>query len=115
MNEPEDPRPPRPTAHPLFIEYQGPDPQSPNIKTGGKIMMGFLLWIGCLIIAVQVTFASQSLPIGLATLAALLLPSAIVLSRRSGWRGIVPGILIGMSLTCLMPIGIVWVACGGHF
>jgi len=37
---------------------------------------------------------------------------AIFLRVRYDWRGFIPGLLIGLILTCLIPIGIVSVICG---
>lgn len=36
-----------------------------------------------------------------------------VIAAKRSWRGFGPGVLIGLALTCLVPIGLVLVLCGG--
>jgi len=38
---------------------------------------------------------------------------AVWLRLRFKWRGFAPGLLLGFGLTCLVPVGIVVVVCGG--
>ena len=37
---------------------------------------------------------------------------SVYLSRRHGWGGFLPGVLLAMALSCLIPIGIIKMVCG---
>jgi hypothetical protein len=43
---------------------------------------------------------------------AALLGLSMWMGLKLGWRGFMPGVLLGLGLTCLVPVGIVAVVCG---
>jgi hypothetical protein len=110
MNEPErdenDSQPP-------ILDYAGRlYGSSDRPTTGTQIMAGIL----CSLLSDFVFIASvatlNSLWIGVPVLAASLILSTVLVGRSVGLRGFIPGIVIGFSLTCLVPLGISEVFCG---
>jgi hypothetical protein len=116
MSEPElpDPRRPPQNVRPefQFLDYRGrPDAGAKPPITGTQIATGFGCWVGSVAIAGGLCFGTQSAPVGLIAFV-LVTPLAIgYLGGRVGWRGFIPGLLLGAAFTCLVPIGILWVAC----
>jgi hypothetical protein len=111
--EPEHPGSESPEpGQPQFLDYRGPMVHSDRPRmTGGHIAVGF----GCWILSVGGAYGSgMAFQSGWAALFGWLLvlvPCSVYFSGRLGWRGFVPGVLIGAALTCLVPLGIVAALC----
>ncbi len=120
-NQEQDNRP----APPLPLDYQRPStgPYQPRTPLGIQVVAGFAAWIvgiafvigiannrtwGSPIDSQNATLCAVAFAlIGIGTL-------TIWLRMRYRWRGFLPGLLIGLSLSCLLPIGIILVICGPH-
>jgi len=42
----------------------------------------------------------------------LMIGVSIAVQVRLGWRSFIPGVLLGIGLTCLVPYATMWVICG---
>ena len=115
MNEPEEPRRRRPIdVRPQPLDYRGPNMEpSQSRMTGGQIAAGFAWCVASVGAAIGVGVATQSGSIGFATLLLIFIPGTAYFGNRVGWHGFMPGILIGMAFTCLVPVGILAVLCAG--
>jgi hypothetical protein len=113
-------RPPEYT--PPVLDYNsGKDQPVPDTSTSGQMLAGFLCWV----LAVVATFVMLPAQSGItppdlwwippALMLGLVIAACIWTRVKFGWRGFVPGVLIGLGLTCLVPIGIIAVICGGNF
>ena len=107
-NDPDEPPPPPP------LEYRWP-----GIERTGTVAhwpLGFAAWVVAVGAWVSVATVGRGEPAVLWTAAATILAapaSLCVWTRvRLGWRGFLPGLLIGFRLTCLVPVGIVAALCG---
>jgi hypothetical protein len=45
----------------------------------------------------------------------LLLTLCVYIRMQYKWRGFIPGVLLGFGVTCLLPLGLLAILCGGHF
>ncbi len=79
-------------------------------------ILGFFAWIGAGII---ICFTGETLGgryFGLILIGAEVLAFFFLcywVSFRLKWKGFIAGVMIGLLLTCLVPLGIVAVICGG--
>lgn len=85
----------------------------------GQVLLGFLAWVCTLAATYAAGVTAGHLRVGdtfVWVAAALPLVGALAfgvyLRVRHGWRGFLPGMLLGFGLTCLVPVGIVAVVCG---
>ena len=119
MPDPDDPKPP---PKPPVIGYHRPGryaPESgPGVPTGVQGLLGFLTWIAAcgaayFLLATFVTSSSGSLDafLILAGLLGVVIGLCIWLRVAYRWTGFVPGVLIGVGVGCLLPVGIVAVIC----
>ena len=109
---------------PRRLEYRGPgiQPRRANVPLGAQVFAGFLSWIGGagLWIGISIWGAIHLVSgpadtlqwVAAGTILAALLVLACVVRVRHGWRGFLPGLLLGLLLTCLVPWGIAAVVCG---
>jgi hypothetical protein len=88
----------------------------PRGPVSGQVTMGFSLWIFAVLLfgtlirgSTFQDYAKQIAALELSAVAGL----SLWLRIKYGWRGFIPGVLLGFGLTCLVPIGIVAVVCGG--
>ncbi len=105
-----------PAARPL--DYQ----RRPNRRAAtasfvvGTAVIGFFTWVFAVALWVAVGAAASGAPPVLWGGGGLILAGVAWLGwwqhTRHGWRGFVPGLLLGFLLTCLVPVGIVAVVCG---
>ena len=117
MDDPQQPTESKPPPVPVPLDYRRPDSSrtEPRTHIVAQLAMGFGFWLA----ALGVFFASVRLlndfGIAMAFIApvelAAVLAFSIWLRTNYRWRGFIPGVLIGLGLTCLVPIGIVAVAC----
>jgi hypothetical protein len=112
---------------PLSLDYQRRGAEAYRTKTplGVQVFAGFAAWLIGLGFVVQVARTSSGRPFGVSSynatpfaIAAALIGAgalAIWLRIRFRWLGFLPGLLIGFGLTCLVPVGILLIICGGAF
>ena len=121
--DPSDPPAPRrPVRIPKHIPYRAPrdDAPLPGVTVGVQALLGFLTWVAaCAGTGFFVVANSQSGPIsrnaaylivGLAL--GLVIFLCIYFRAALGWTGFIPGVLLGLCLGCLLPVGLVAVICG---
>ena len=118
MENPEHPESKSPEPlNPPTLDYRGKGSalgERPAMR--GAILSGFLCWVLCLFISLAAGQMSNSFWTGAGSLCGAIVLATLVVGRRIGLRGFIPGLLIGFSLTCLVPVGILEVICGGrHF
>jgi hypothetical protein len=68
-------------------------------------------------LAVTAERASQNLAVGLVMLACGLVALTVYgayLHRTRRWTAFTPGVLIGVRITCLLPVGVVALLCAAH-
>jgi hypothetical protein len=101
----------------------GKDPgYQPRTPLGLQVLAGFGAWtIGIVALIVMVSRDEfQRWPVNgvnatiyfIVALLIVLSSLACWLRLRFRWRGFLPGVLIALAMTCLVPVGIVAVACG---
>ena len=111
------------------LNYQTPPPGAPDARTpvGLQFFLGIVAWVIAVALTIglindrDVAGAFQSIGIPQSQSVALLIVgmlivfglAAILLQVKFRWRGFVPGMLLGLVLTCLVPVGLVFVICGG--
>ena len=104
---------------PRPLDYRRPVAGSDRPATPAVVqfLAGVGLWILVLAAAVGVLRAAggRSSDV-LIPVVAVTLGGSIALGKvvrwRYNWRGFLPGVLVGVGLTCLVPVGIVVVLCG---
>jgi len=106
MTEPRRPDP----VKPQFLEYRDRSADKSKMSAH-EIAGGFLAWVCCVLVAVFAGNAAQSLVVGLVVLTASVACVIVYFFGRMGYRGFIPGMLIGASVTCLLPLGIVAAIC----
>jgi hypothetical protein len=113
MSQPEPPDPIRPQFQ--FLDYREA-PNDDEVKRlpmrGQHIAAGFGCWVASIGGAYVVAMVSRSGWGAMVGWLIVLVPCCVYFAGRLGWRGFVPGVLIGAALTCLVPVGIVAVMCG---
>jgi hypothetical protein len=122
MNDPQKPKhslehlqAPSPRMPPIPLEYG--HRRYPEQNAGLHIYWQFALGFGFWLVAVGIFVCALQLlnnaNIAIAVLGPVELLSVIGLTlwlrSKYDWRGVIPG----MALTCLVPIGIITVVCGG--
>jgi hypothetical protein len=117
MSEPDqqEPLPAQPPAQfpVLPLDYRSSIAEGRNSRmSGGQIALGFACWVVAVFAAVTGGATINSVWFGFLCLVAILVPMSIYTSKRLGWRGFIPGIMIGAAATCLLPLGIAAVVCG---
>lgn len=123
--QPDDRQAKRPSP-PAPLSYQRPGdepPYRPRTPVALQVTGGFVAWLTGLGFVVQVARSSVGRSVGmsgqeevLAAIGAALVgvgTLAIWLRLRFRWRGFLPGLLIGFGLTCLVPVGLLLIICGG--
>jgi hypothetical protein len=111
---------------PHWLEYRSPRQErqdSPEPSMGSQIGMGFVAWLGTVTIPFIILFY-----IGMAGLGGRIFIYSVMMVALGGlitlcvhvriryhWRGFIPGVLLGMGLTCLLPLGILTILCGSPF
>lgn len=113
--------PDEPTTNPPPLDYRSP-PTTADRWTGpasGQVLLGFLAWLAT--VAGTCGFAGMAKGANLTgTPAAVVLSLPVIgmlafgvwLRVHRGWRGFLPGLLLGFGLTCLVPVGVAAVVCG---
>jgi hypothetical protein len=98
---------------PQFLDYRGApsDGDKPPI-TLGRIAIGFFSWNTAVAAGVIAGMMAQSFGLGAVIVIFIFPVFTVYCGNRYGWRGYVPGVLIGAAFTCLVPIGITAVMCG---
>jgi hypothetical protein len=111
MSESEPPDPIRPQSR--ILDYRGAptDGDKPPI-TLGRIAIGFFSWNIAVAAGVGVGVMTRSFGLGAIIVALAFSAFTVYCGKRYGWRGYVPGVLIGAAFTCLVPVGITAVMCG---
>ena len=120
-DQPEDPTdapPPRPA--PLDYRGRSGPGTGPTTPVALQAFLGFVAWLAGTGGVAGIAFAAANARTGTPTLLVPLLTVALLLAIllgsyvrfRLGWRGFIPGMLLGFGLTCLVPVGIVAVVCG---
>jgi hypothetical protein len=102
----------REPVRPQFLDYAGRLPEnSSQSTTGVGVIVGFI----CSFVSDFVFIASMSRwnsPwIAVPVFGASLIVCTLLVGKLVGFRGFIPGIVIGFSLTCLVPLGIYEVFC----
>ena len=94
-----------------------PEPK-PAVPVGVQGVLGFLTWIaacGAAYFLIATFVTSSSGPLDAFLILAGLLSAVIVLSSwlrvAHRWTGFIPGVLIGVGVGCLLPVGVVAVIC----
>jgi hypothetical protein len=81
-----------------------------------QITLGAGLWLAAVGLFAAVMQMLDDTNVALGIVAPVEFISVLVLGlwlrSKYDWRGIVPGLLIGIGLTCLVPVGIAVVLCG---
>jgi hypothetical protein len=81
--------------------------------------MGFVAWLGTVTVLAAVLWqggASDTVNYLLVALAlGLILTLCVYIRTQYKWRGFIPGVLLGSGVTCLLPLGLLAILCGGHF
>jgi hypothetical protein len=97
----------------------------PKTSFAGQAAMGMGVWVlGVVLVVIavrDVATARGVLAMPTQQVVTLIIGGAVLaigglglwLRLRFKWRGFIPGLLLGFGLTCLVPIGIVFVICGG--
>jgi heme/copper-type cytochrome/quinol oxidase subunit 4 len=112
-----DPTRPEPLPQPPeTLNYQAPSHDQPEHGPIRQIWLGFFSWgVGAVFFG-MILGSRPSAQVILVYMALILLVQ-IALGVHMFWKGrekLFPvGQIIGLSLTCLLPIGLVGVACGG--
>ena len=112
-----------PSDPPAPLDYRGrPDPAAgPSTPVAVQALAGFGTWllgaagvVGIIAAAAKSGGASPDLLVPLLSIGLFAAVGIGSWARATlGWRGFIPGMLLGFGLTCLVPIGIVAVVCGG--
>ena len=104
---------------PRPLEYRRPVAGSdrPATPVAVQPMAGAGVWVLVVAAAVGVAqMAHSPPPEWLAVMATVALVGPIgltvVVRDRFDWRGFLPGVLVGIGLTCLVQVGIIVVLCG---
>jgi len=111
---PDDPKRKPAKLPPPMLDYGSKRYSQAHGRPWGEMFIGFLSWIGGFAAVVMTGMASNNATAVLGVLvitAAALIWGGTYLHLR-GWRGFVPGLLIGFAITCLLPFGIAAVICG---
>jgi len=105
-----------------ILEYQGRvvDPARSAVTVGSQMAIGFFVWVMAVALCVWLFQSRQGVRSGnaegawvvIATILAVLGGMALWLRMRLRWRGFIPGLLLGLGITCLLPVGIIFVICG---
>lgn len=89
--------------------------KDPGLHIAWQLAMGFGFWLVAVGIFVAVLQMLNGANAALAIVGPVELLSVLGLTlwlrTKYDWRGVVPGMLIGVALTCLVPIEIVAVVC----
>lgn len=107
---------------PAPLDYRGP----PEAKSGPatpvavQALAGFCCWIAGTGAVLGIVVSANKAGAEPATLLVPVVSVGLIAAvwmgvwvrARFGWRGFIPGMLIGVGLTCLVPIGFVAIVCG---
>jgi hypothetical protein len=114
----------KPVLRPLDYQRLGDEKYQTKTPFGIQVLAGFIAWITGLAFVVEATtgrawgapFIDRQDAFYCAIAGALIATGtlAIWLRVRFRWRGFLPGLLLGLGLSCLVPIGIVLIICGAH-
>jgi hypothetical protein len=107
---------------PAPLDYRGRPEAKPGPATPVAVqaLAGFFSWIAGAALVVGIVVSAAKAGADPTTLLVPVLGVGLVAAvwvgvwvrARFGWRGFIPGMLLGVGLTCLVPVGIVAVVCG---
>ena len=118
MPDPDDPKPPPPPV----IGYHRPGRYAPEpapaVPTGVQGLLGFLTWVAACAatyFSLSIFVTSSSGPLAgfiiMAGALGVVITLCVLVRTKYRWRGFLPGVLIGVGVGCLIPVGIVAVIC----
>jgi hypothetical protein len=93
--------------------------KSAKASAGVQAVAGFGFWVLAVFFAAGFLATTRADPFnsptgitGLGAELVLVFAFSIWVRVKYKWRGFIPGVLLGFGLTCLVPIGLVFVICG---
>lgn len=98
------------------LQYRATPPYRSTLGMVPQLGIGLGAWIALVVIIAMASagLADLSPVLMLMTWAAMLVGFiffCIHIRKTYQWRGFVPGVLIGVGLTCLLPVGILAIMC----
>jgi hypothetical protein len=122
MNE-HDPESHEPQPPPLpareTLNYRSAPQKQLYMPMVAQIAIGFAAWVAMVVLFIFIGAAASGAMtqdsdifalIALGVIAVIIMCALV--RGKLGWRGFIPGVLLGFGVTCLLPLGLAVILCG---